>query len=281
MAHARYLLALVALMLAPAAAAETGRMCVTPYGWCALGDAASADCTCVRGDETVSGVAADGAARNPLTELDAPVATRNIGLATRAFAGPSQFPPSAYRAYGMVVFKTRASRFDRDRHVEACEAYVSALAQTTEADVPRDQQMVTVWPVSRDAVADEINPLHGAAACEPAIDNYGLVQAHNALRILQGYGHAGGGYDTGGRGPFLVAWTPGGHIAEPESIALLVDLSQVEGGAALVDAMALWRDRIQSDPELWRAEDVRPGLIERLRRFFDENGVLLEAMGAL
>jgi hypothetical protein len=277
----RLKLAALALAVPLAAGAQAEKVCQTAIGWCPAEatEEGSLDCRCQNADEVLSGLVVDVPRLNPLTRLDAPARTR--GIATRAFAGPSQIPPSEYRAYGMVLFKSRASRFNRDRHIQMCEAYTAALAHTTESNIPRSEQMVTVWPVTRDDIADAINPLTGMAPCDQAVDHYGLVQAQNALRILETYSGPDGAYDTDGRGPFLVAWTPGRLIGQDPSIALLVDLSHVDSDAQALEMMTMWHDKIQDDPSLWQDEAVRPRLIDVIRRFFDQNGVILDAVSSL
>lgn len=287
----RLVIAALAAAAAPlAAVAQTERICTTPLGWCEIRQdlTEGPSCTCTTGNDTVRGLVVEATDPNPLSALEMPpeVATRGvpIGFATRTFAGPSQVPPAEYRAYGLVVFKTRPSKFNRDRFMMICDAYASALAHASEVDVPKEEQMVTVWPVSRDDVADRLNPLPAASACDTAVDNYGLVQAQNALRILDRYAAAaddGDAYDTGGRGPFLVAWTPGARIARPDSVALLVDLSHVDDPQHALKMMTLWHDKIQDNPDLWQQEAVGPTLVDILRRFFDDNGAILEALGTL
>ena len=260
-----------------------GELCVTPLGWCEAseGRALASPCGCLTADGPVAGV--PGAARrpNPLTELEPDAATRSVlgtgTLASRAFAGPSQLPPAEFRAYGLVVFKSRASRFDRDRHLMMCEAYMSALAHASEIDSPRAQQMVTIWPVARDEVVERIDALPAGAACEEAVEHYGLVHAQGALRVLEGYETPDGPYDTGGRGPFLVAWTPGDAIGAPGSVAMLMDLSHVRLPEEALEKMTLWHDRIQDNPELWEREVAGDELVDRVRRFFDRNGAVLRA----
>ncbi len=214
----------------PLAVAAAERVCQTPAGWCPLSEdkPGQPQCFCEAAGETVEGLSVEVARTNPFAALDpAPGNPSRSAIASRSFAGPSEFPPQAFRAYGMMVFKTRPLRLNRGRYMMMCEAYASALAHVREIETPRSEQMVTVWPLSNDKISDLINRLPDAQACELAVDNYGLVQAQNALRLLEDYAGEEGAYDTSGLGPFLIAWTPGDAIAEPDSIALVVDLSHV------------------------------------------------------
>lgn len=77
--------------------------------------------------------------------------------ASRIFAGPGQYPPAEFAAYGIVAFRTLAAPDDRAHYELICEAYVRSLLHVSELDVPPAEQMVTVWPVDSDAVAYRIN----------------------------------------------------------------------------------------------------------------------------
>ena len=81
-------------------------------------------------------------------------------------SGPGQLPPQDFAAYGMVVFTARASRFDRPRHEMFCEAYLSALPTAGELDRPKSEQMVTIWPVTEDGIADALNDAPSDATCD-------------------------------------------------------------------------------------------------------------------
>ncbi len=285
MRDCRIALVVLALSAPFQVAAQALPVCQSTIGWCEISDpeAEGTICACRDGETVVEGTRAWVETANPFTKLEADQATRMLpqwAMASRSFAGPGQMPPEAFQAYGVVVFKTRASRFDEDRHLLICEAYTSALVHATEMNAPTEEQMVTIWPVSRDAVADEINAVSGDV-CPVAVENYGLVHAHNALKILEHYQSPDGGtYDTGGRGPFLIAWTPGSKITEPGTVALMVDMSDVETPEAAAETFTLWRDRIQGDQELWHEDVVETGLIAAIRKFFDSNGEILTAVSA-
>ena len=74
--------------------------------------------------------------------------------AARIFAGPTQYPPEDFAAYGILAFRARASLYDHDRHSMMCQAYASGLPHTTELSIPDSQQMVTVWPVDSENRAE-------------------------------------------------------------------------------------------------------------------------------
>lgn len=278
---------LVAALAAGSARAQAGLLCVTDLGWCGPANGAPAigeTCACESGGALAAGLILSVEAPNLFTELATPAdeATRNLPTvtsATRGFAGPSQFPPREFSAYGVLAFKRRASSFDRDRHLMICEAYLSALPHETEIDAATADQMITIWPIETDAIADRLNGLERTETCAEAVDRYGLVQAQNAIRILERYSSAEGQYDLSARGPFLIAWAPTSKILEEGSAALVVDLSEADTYEDAVYWLDLWRDKIQDSPEVWsEADEVSPKwdvFVSVIRDFFDDNGTLV------
>lgn len=267
--------------------AQGNLLCVTDLGWCtpaAEAPAIGQACSCESNGTRPAGLILSVEAPNLFTELSTPAgeAMRNLPTvvsATRGFAGPSQFPPGEFSAYGVLAFKRRASSFDRDRHVMICEAYLSALPHETEIGAASADQMITIWPIETDAVADRLNSLDRDETCVEAVDQYGLVQAQNAIRILERYSAAEGRYDLSARGPFLIAWAPTSKILEDGSAALVVDLSEAETYEEAVYWLDLWREKIQESPEVWsEAEALAPKwdvFVSVIRDFFDDNGTLV------
>ncbi len=179
--------------------------------------------------------------------------------ASRLFAGPGQYPPEAFAAYGILAFPSRATSADLERHQMLCEAYVANLPRTDELGLPVEQQMVTVWPLTEDKIADELNRAGGSSPCETAVRNYGLPVALQAIR------------DVGrarlrplGRGPLLLAWSPANGKGDPEAVVLIADLSNVTTAEQAATLFALWRQDIEANPELWNQgwdiEALRTGI---------------------
>ena len=180
----------------------------------------------------------------------------NAIRAARLFAGPGQYPPEAFAAYGIVAFRARASSGERERHAMLCEAYVAALPRSAELNVPAREQMVTVWPIDDDKAADDLNTLTGSDICDAAVGRYGLP---TALRAIRDAGEAR--IDRDRRGPFLLAWSPAIHKGDPEALMLVADLSDVTTYTQAEAFFVLWRTDIEAKPEYWnRGWDV-----ERLR----------------
>lgn len=104
--------------------------------------------------------------------------------ASRIFAGPNQYPPKDFAAYGILAFRARPSSYNHDRYMMICEAYATALPHASELALPRAKQMVTVWPLTTDDNSTRINQLadHVRDICQIAVDNYGLVISQQALK---------------------------------------------------------------------------------------------------
>jgi hypothetical protein len=119
---------------------------------------------------------------------------------SRLFAGPNQYPPEEFAAYGIVAFRSRASSRDRDRHLMICEAYIAGLPHASELRIERDEQMVTVWPADTDANANKLNGMPRSNICETAVDSYGLTTSLQSIKEAE----ASKNSDISGIGPFCL-----------------------------------------------------------------------------
>jgi hypothetical protein len=169
-------------------------------------------------------------------------------LPTRLFAGPTQFPPTDFAAYGIMAFPSRASTsVGMDRHLMLCEAYVQSLPHASELPAPRSAQMVTVWPIEDDDIAKNVNRSPREEVCPKAVGTYGLIVALQAIQRAKR-----AGLTLSGQGPFLLAWSPPHTMGEQDAIVLYVDLSQTNNSAQALEIMSKWRDEITLNPELWK-----------------------------
>ena len=211
----------------------------------------------------------DAAEAPPAAQVEQP--SRGIGplapvRAARLFAGPGQYPPEAFAAYGVVAFRARASSADRDRHLMLCEAYVAALPRTAELNLPDAEQMVTVWPIDDSKMADALNEYAPPNLCETAVAHYGLPTALQAIRDA--------GDDRIGRtrrGPFLLAWSPSLAKGSENALVLFADLSDVTTPEQANAFFVTWRDDIEGNPEYWEdgwnVERLRVGIRLWVDRF--------------
>jgi hypothetical protein len=217
--------------------------------------------------------------REPADRSDSVEAPREAAIvaitASRLFAGPSQYPPENFAAYGIVAFPSRATSSDRERHLMICEAYVGSLPHATELAVPIEVQMATIWPLDSNSVAADLNDRGSrqpAAICETAVQAYGLAMAQQALHDA-----ATAGVDVSGRGPFLLAWSPAAEKGESDAVVLKVDLSGVTTSAQTLELFQGWRTDIEGSPELWADGWDIDDLRITIRQWVDRFGPLIMA----
>jgi hypothetical protein len=101
-----------------------------------------------------------------------------IVLPTRAFLPPHDIPPEDFAAYGLVAFPQKATSSTLRRHFSICEAFVATLPPASLANVPPQQQMVTVWPV--DSASVLLTLAVGRPDCRVAVEHYDLPTALTA-----------------------------------------------------------------------------------------------------
>lgn len=163
--------------------------------------------------------------------------------AVRALILPDEMPPSGVAAYGMVAFPALPLAGDRPRFGFVCDAYLSTLVSTEAArDVPRDQQMITFWPVTAHPEgADD-------PECGAMIDRYDLKAGLDAIRDAD----TGRQQFASRRGPFLIAWSPTASRALPDAVILVIDMSNLESAESFQETFKAWRQKIVDDPKFWQ-----------------------------
>ena len=168
-------------------------------------------------------------------------------IPTRVFSGPEQYPPTAFRAYGIVAFANHPNGPERERAEAICDAYLNTLNHTSDLpDVAKKDQMVTVWPLITDDVADTLNGAAQGEGCQDAIGDYSLITAKRAIKTARN-----AGLKVSGRGPFLLAWAPGDAYAGTGKPVLMADLSLVETFPEARSWFLKWQDDIEQNPEVW------------------------------
>ncbi|MEC5323894.1 PRC-barrel domain-containing protein [Aurantimonas sp. A3-2-R12] len=186
-------------------------------------------------------------------------------LATRTFVGPHDVPPTATAAYGIVAFPNLAMPTTRARYLAVCHAYWAAMQESSGATAPVREQMVTVWPVQSERIAEEIisdNDMLGG--CQSAVDRYDLGTGQLAIR------HANVGRQPAlrGIGPYLLAWSPSSAKGDAGVPILLLDLSGATNETQFLDYFTTWKNQIELRPELWDENDG--WWLEEIRRRFSE-----------
>lgn len=217
--------------------------------------------------------------------LEAPVIVLDPGevRASRSFAGPTSFPPEGFAGYGILAFEQIPTRA---RGTMFCNAYVrsfSTVADYEALGVDKKQQMVTVWPVLENGDADRLNydGLSDAETCDLALAEYGLPIAQTALDDAKKADPRGVGAGAlGGRGPYLLAWSPGGEMGDLGVLVLVSDLSKVESQEQADAELQRWGQEIEQKPALWRDGWNAEALKITLQRWADFNAAsLLSALG--
>lgn len=212
--------------------------------------------------------------------------TRSIGTdsnqftgirASRIFAGPTQFPPQDFAAYGVVAFKSRSvDGTSSPREQMICNAYLGILPEASELTVPITSQMVTVWPILSDEKARDVAALARSEACDEALAQYGLSAGRAAILDANK-----AGIDTSGAGPFLLAWSPAEKKGDPTAPVLAVDMSNVETKDRAMKIFDAWANEIEKDSDLWvigwQNESIRAklqSLVAKYGPFFSISNVL-------
>jgi hypothetical protein len=174
--------------------------------------------------------------------------------ASRIFAGPGQFPPSNFLAYGIVAFQALPTdKGEISRYETICKGFLAAIPTSNaliKYGVKTSQQMVTVWPVNNNNLADSLNPKADLnSQCLQAIRSIDLVASLSAIRSARAIVPNS---DLSGRGPYVIAWAPAKLAGKPRASVLVLDLSSVTTSAQAVDMFRVWAEKIEKNPALWR-----------------------------
>jgi hypothetical protein len=193
----------------------------------------------------------------------------NVILPSRMFAGPSDYPPRNFKAYGIIAFNSLPVGEDRVRYTMICEAYVSSLVHFTQVDAPFEKQMVTVWPLESKWAAVRVNAEEREQVCADAVPHYGLSIAQTAIAAA-----TAGNWKIGltGRGPFLLAWSPGAAEGQKDALVLKLDMSDVINGEQAMQIMKMWKTSITEKPQLWEHGWDQAGLTLTVRLWADKWG---------
>jgi hypothetical protein len=167
--------------------------------------------------------------------------------ASRSFVGPHALPPADFAAYGIVAFPYMANPRTWERHKMVCDAYVATLPRSEDLPLPKDKQMVTVWPLRTEGMAKKLGADSASDACKEAVENYDLTTSLRALKDAQKAGEELGFR----RGPFLLAWAPSSSKGQPDALVLVADLTDKADYDEVLEVFGQWRSRIEENPELW------------------------------
>jgi hypothetical protein len=182
----------------------------------------------------------------------------------RALIEPAEVPPKGVGAYGVVAFTALPMQQEVERHRAVCEAFKAVLIDRARLpkDTPLSSQMITFWPVSNKNSPDALR-----LDCAHLVAEYDLKTGLDAINDadLRSEGLAQR------RGPYLVAWSPAASRYSKDKVVLLFDLSGLESRQSFQEVFQAYRQKIVSDPKLWRRgfeiADVRRQLRDALDRY--------------
>jgi hypothetical protein len=174
--------------------------------------------------------------------------------ASRAFAGPRQYPPTQFEAYGIIAFQ--ALPFDTDetnRYVNICRGYLAAVPRAKillDQGIPLSKQMITVWPLDNARLSGELNNTNQdpSLMCRKAVFAIDIASSRNAIlnaRLTK----PGKSFD--GRGPYVIAWSPAQSFGKPNAAVLVLNLSGVSTAAQAAEMFRAWSNDVEANPQLW------------------------------
>lgn len=177
-------------------------------------------------------------------------ADEDLRPVSRLFAAHSQHEPWDVAAYGILAFQSEVDDASHDRYRLFCEAFLTtfvAAARFENAGTPLSDQMVTIWPLVDDILADHLNSHTGAGRelapeCDEIVESIDLQKSQEALQATK--------QSLRGKGPYLLAWAPGCAFGKTDNV-LLVDLSRIDTLEEAREEFRFWRDEIQKDTKLW------------------------------
>lgn len=216
----------------------------------------------------------EATAGQPAGNAAEPYSSRRV-KASRSFFGPNQYPPEGFAAYGIVAFPARATIDNVDRYVNVCRAYWATLDPPAELDLPIYEQMVTVWPITTDKIADELNAdasTEPTALCADAVKNYSLKAGKEALKDAKFASEVTDPEALWGRGPFLLAWSPSTERGKKETLVLAFNLSHLSAYEDILKVFRVWSDEIEKNQELWPRVTAKERYLSRVRSIANRLG---------
>lgn len=158
-------------------------------------------------------------------------------IPVRAYLYTNEPEPPGFGAYGYLVFTVQPSENDAPRYQHVCDAFQRGLVEV-HGNSPQDRssQMATFWPLKLPSSTGDQD-----LSCQTLVKNYDYWRVSGIATAVR---------KQGVRGPVLVAWTKPFQEVNA-SDALVLDLSDF-ADEDLDRAIAIWRERITTNPSAWR-----------------------------
>ena len=178
---------------------------------------------------------------------------RSATRVSRLFAGPRQYPPANFAAYGIIAFPEGVTSGSRDRYFAICEGFGASLLAAPALAVPLDQQMATIWPLDDDVHATTLNNLGSVPLTGQCHDIINAIDVSRSNRAIADAQLADPGQRFNNAGPYMIAWSPSSAVGQDNVPILVWDLSAVTLAAHATEILRIWRQDIQQTPESWRS----------------------------
>lgn len=190
---------------------------------------------------------------------------------SRRFAGPDGIETAKLAGFGIVAIRPGMHADERDRLLAICEAFTSPTPDIAARDEPG---MLTIWPVSSTARAEQLNTSAGAPNCLEAVERYGLADAKRAIADAERTG-----WILDNRGPYLLAWSPPEAKGGSSSQVLLADFSGIATAEGARAVMHRWANDVENNSALWAGGEwdttlLRP-IIDSWREEFGTRALML------
>lgn len=232
-------------------------------------------------DTTLTGNASGGSVMAASGSNDRSLDVR----ASRTFIAPDEFPPSGFAGYGVLAFPSHPSQ-NSERFQYFCQAFLTSISSSERveaAGISLSSQMVTVLPVVSRSMASFLrsSTKEPRDICPFVERAYDVFQAQDAIQKAEKAAQRTDGVVLlDGRGPFLIAWSPGSSFNSTEALVLVADLSDSSTKEQIQSDMSQWRRDIESDPTKWRTGWNSETVRLTAQRWVDRRGAaILKLLG--
>lgn len=165
--------------------------------------------------------------------------------ARRVISGPTQHAAQGFDVYGVVAFPEAPTSATYPRYAMICEAFMQGLSPVDDAATGASNIALTVWPVIQD-ITDESIGFRLQEACDNATNLYDASYSREVISSANRSGQS-----VSGKGPFLVAWSPGGRLPSGASNLAVLDMSWIEEPDDAAAYMREWRRLVVTSPANW------------------------------
>ena len=163
---------------------------------------------------------------------------------TIVFVGPGNRQPMDQEVYSTIAFPYVPIKGAKSRFGTICEGVIRGWQQMNgRSGISTVDTVVTVWPVSREAVAQSLND---EPSCEKALAHLDLHRSRKAINRVRSSDRI----RLTGDGPFLVAWSKAAASGESESM-LVLNLSAVKTEEEAARSFFAWSRELGESPKDW------------------------------